>query len=100
MRHAALVGVGQRPLKAYCAIETALCFHARPCSDVLALRPLTSSRLVRVRTRQGTTVLSLSGEGAERVRRTALGGVGQCPMETHCAGETTLSFYARPAPTC
>ena len=35
-RCAALAGVGPRPMKAYCASETALSLGPRPCSDVAA----------------------------------------------------------------
>ena len=36
MRRSALGEVGSCPMKTHCASETALLFHARPCSDKLA----------------------------------------------------------------
>ena len=76
MRRAALVGVGQRRLKAYCAIETALCVHARPRSDVLDAASNEQPVCACAHTSTRHRALSLIRGGAARVRRAALGEVG------------------------
>ena len=63
--------------------------------------PPASSRRSRERTRERATARSLSGRSAPRAlaactRRAALVGVVSCPMEAHCASESTLSLGARP----
>ena len=71
------------------------------CAPTRQPRPPTSSRRLRVRTRERATASSLERGDAARAlaahaRCAALAGVCPRPMKPHCASETALSLGQRP----